>query len=235
MENEMPDRPVVLHFSDILCVWAYIANIRLERLIEKYVQNVQFDLRFCTVFPDALGKIETSWAARGGFAGYGDHVRKVVSEFDHVTVHPDVWSKTRPASSTSPHMVLKAAQLAERENGDDAPELITERPSYRLGWALRCAFFRDGRDIARWEVQRDCAASVGLDPEHLLEHLRSGAAAAALDRDVLLAQKSSVIGSPTFIMNGGRQILYGNVGFKLLDANIVELLRLRDPGEASWC
>jgi predicted DsbA family dithiol-disulfide isomerase len=231
----MSEKPVVLHFSDILCVWAYVSNIRLERLIEKYADRVDFELRYCSVFPDAVGKIEASWANRGGFAGYGDHVRKVAAEFDHVEVHPDVWSKTRPASSTAPHMLLKAAQLAERETGLEADTPPTEHPSYRLSWALRTAFFRDGRDIADWQVQRECAESVGFDAQVLQGHLHSGAAAAALDRDILAAQKATVTGSPTFIMNGGRQVLYGNVGFKLLDANVEELLRMRGPGEASWC
>jgi len=232
----MSEKPVVLHFSDILCVWAYISNIRLERLIEKHADRVAFELRYCSVFPDTVGKIETSWAGRGGFEGYGDHVRKVASEFDHVSVHPDVWTRTRPASSTAPHLLLKAAQLAERDMGlDGATTPLTDRPAYRLSWALRAAFFQEGRDAANWNVQRDCAVAVGFDPKVLVSHLRSGAAAAALGRDILAAEQSSVTGSPTFIMNGGRQVLYGNVGFRLLDANVEELLRMRGPDEASWC
>jgi hypothetical protein len=35
-------------------------------------------------------------------------------------------------------------------------------------------------------------------------------------------------------MNGGRQILYGNVGYRILNANVEELLKHPEQ-EASWC
>jgi hypothetical protein len=35
-------------------------------------------------------------------------------------------------------------------------------------------------------------------------------------------------------MNDGRQKLFGNVGYRLLEANVQELLRT-PAGEASWC
>ena len=42
-------------------------------------------------------------------------------------------------------------------------------------------------------------------------------------------------GSPTFVLNEGRQKLYGNVGFRIVEANIAEMLRQPDPDQASWC
>ncbi len=36
-------------------------------------------------------------------------------------------------------------------------------------------------------------------------------------------------------MNHGRQKLFGNVGYRLLEANVEELLRGASPSEASWC
>ena len=44
-----------------------------------------------------------------------------------------------------------------------------------------------------------------------------------------------VQGSPTFVLNDGRQKLYGNVGFRIIEANIQELLREPKPDQASWC
>ena len=41
-------------------------------------------------------------------------------------------------------------------------------------------------------------------------------------------------GSPSLVMNNGRQVLYGNVGYRILNANIRELLE-RPVSEASWC
>ena len=42
-------------------------------------------------------------------------------------------------------------------------------------------------------------------------------------------------GSPTFVLNEGRQKLYGNVGYRVIEANIRELLRTPTAGEMSWC
>jgi hypothetical protein len=42
-------------------------------------------------------------------------------------------------------------------------------------------------------------------------------------------------GSPSFVLNEGRQKLFGNVGFGILDANIQELLCSPQTGQASWC
>lgn len=42
-------------------------------------------------------------------------------------------------------------------------------------------------------------------------------------------------GSPSFVMNEGRQKRYGNVGFRIIEVNIEELLLSPDREQASWC
>jgi len=55
-----------------------------------------------------------------------------------------------------------------------------------------------------------------------------------LSNDLRSAHELGVKGSPTWVLNEGRQVLYGNVGYRILSANIEELLK--NPGsEASWC
>lgn len=57
---------------------------------------------------------------------------------------------------------------------------------------------------------------------------------ASLSRDQQSARDLGVKGSPTWVLNEGRQTLSGNVGYRILNANIEELLK--HPGaEASWC
>ena len=42
--------------------------------------------------------------------------------------------------------------------------------------------------------------------------------------DYQLAREYQIKGSPTFVMNEGRQVLFGNVGYRVLRTNIEELL-----------
>ena len=49
------------------------------------------------------------------------------------------------------------------------------------------------------------------------------------------ADKMRIEGSPSFVLNEGRQKLYGDVGFRIIEANIQELLRAPAGDQASWC
>jgi len=69
-----------------------------------------------------------------------------------------------------------------------------------------------------------------------MAEIESGAAFAALHRDEQLARTHGVLGSPTYVFNEGRQLLYGNVGYRIIAANLRELLSSKHPeGEPSWC
>jgi hypothetical protein len=49
-----------------------------------------------------------------------------------------------------------------------------------------------------------------------------------------LKDKYNLEGSPSYIMDNGRQKLYGNVGYHVIEANVRELLE-NPGGQASWC
>ena len=49
-----------------------------------------------------------------------------------------------------------------------------------------------------------------------------------------LREKHKLEGSPTYLLDNGRQKLYGNVGYRVLEANVQELIE-RPEGIASWC
>jgi predicted DsbA family dithiol-disulfide isomerase len=129
----------------------------------------------------------------------------------------------------SPHLFLKAVRLAEAAGacGPGASEEAT--------LATRRTFFADGRDIASADVQRDIATAQGLDAGAVEAFLRDGRAHAALARDYQEAAVMGIQGSPSFVLNDGRQKLYGNVGYRIIEANIQELLREPGPAHASWC
>jgi len=202
----------IKYFSDILCVWAYISQVRIDAIKEKFGDGVRIEHRFCSVFGDTAAKIDTTWKDKGGYAGFNAHLRQSAGKFPHIEVHPDLWLKTRPASSMSAHLFLKAIQLGERD-----PAARGQRPGTfdQAMWAFRRAFFKECRDISRLDVQREIAAALAADYQE--------------------ADKLRIEGSPSLVLNQGRQKLYGNVGFRLIEANVQGLLRTPAGDDASWC
>lgn len=234
----MPESPIRIdYFSDVLCVWAYAAQIRVDELKAHFGAKIELVPHFIPVFGDTRRKIAEGWAERGGAAAYGAHVRGICADFPHVEVHSEIWARSAPASSASAHLFLKAVEqlqsimppspaLQARLQGKTLVEA--------LAWAIRLAFFRDLRDIARRDTQLEIATQFGLPMAPLLEVLDSGVAMAELCADIELRDRYRVEGSPTYVLNEGRQKLYGNVGYKIIEANIEELLH-RPAGQASWC
>jgi predicted DsbA family dithiol-disulfide isomerase len=100
---------------------------------------------------------------------------------------------------------------------------------------MREAFFVEGRDIARHDVQCAVCEAAGASVTAIKGYLDTGRAHAALSADYKEADTLGVKGSPTMILNQGRQKLYGNVGYRIIEANIQELLREPNPDQASWC
>ncbi|MFI9654978.1 DsbA family protein [Guyparkeria sp. GHLCS8-2] len=230
----MSNKLHVEYFSDLLCIWAYGAQIRLDQLHRDFPDEVTITPRYIPLFASTDERIGQGWRDRGGFTGFGAHIRDVASEWEHVEVHPDIWSEDAPASSTSPHLLLKAVQLLE-DDGTLPVNAHDASPSARLAWALRKAFFAENRNIARREVQLSIAESMDLPTAAIDEKLDCGRSHAALHDDMEAQQRYQVTGSPTLVLNEGRQRLYGNVGYRIIEANIRELLHNPQSGEASWC
>ena len=227
----------ISYYSDILCVWAYIGQRRLEQLVADFGEAISIETRFCSVFPDARAKIAAAWKDRGGDRGFNENMHKLARRFPHIEMHPDIWLEVKPRSSASPHLFVKAVELVERDElGDERMRLpYLERRGTRAAWALRRGFFAENRDVATWAVQCEIAEELGIDRARLETHVHSGEALAALSADYDDGQKQGITGSPTFVMNDGRQRLFGNVGYRLLEANVQELLNDPSPNAASWC
>lgn len=219
----MAENLALTYYSDVLCVWAHISQARVDEVAGRFSDDVSIDYRFCSVFGDTAHKIGKGWAERGGYEGFGNHLREAVSEFDHVNLHPEIWQRDRPASSTPAHIVMKAVQR------------VDQRQCRAVLHELRCAFFERCLDIGRWSVLETALETVGVSVNDVKEAMDSGMAHADLEADHRDQQALMVQGSPTFILNDGRQKLYGNVGYGIIEANLRELLRSPAAGAASWC
>jgi predicted DsbA family dithiol-disulfide isomerase len=222
----------VTHFSDVLCVWAYISEARIDALKRKFGRSLRLSYRFCSVFGDTAGKIKSAWKDKGEYEGFNEHLQHIAAKFPHVEIHPELWLKTRPKTSASSHLFLKAIQQLERET---AAHSGAATDLERATSAFRRAFFRDRRDISSWNVQCEIAEPLGIDIDAVEKLIHAGTAFAALAADYQDADKMRIEGSPSLVLNEGRQKFYGNVGFRVIDANIQELLREPRDEDASWC
>jgi predicted DsbA family dithiol-disulfide isomerase len=225
----------VSYFSDVLCIWAYAAQARIDAVKREFGSTVQIDYRFCSVFGDVAGKVKSTWRDKGEYEGFALHLQNVAQQFPHIEVSPSIWRKTRPPTSASAHLFMKAVQQWEQglEGGKQSGSTIAIFE--KVMWAFRCAFFRDCLDIARWDVQCDLAKVHGVDIQAIEKSTRNGTAFASLAADYQDADKMRIEGSPSFVLNEGRQKLYGNIGFRVIEANIQELLRVPSSDQASWC
>jgi predicted DsbA family dithiol-disulfide isomerase len=220
----------ISYFSDVLCVWAYIAQIRINELEANFTDKISIDYHFVSIFGNAREKLETRWRDKGGLQGYSNHVKEVVKKFDHINLHPEIWTTVTPASSTSCHLFLHAIQLLEIKGIIPRSERIFEKTI----WAFREAFFKNLEDISDRKVQLAIAKKLGLKSKVIQAQIDSGEAYALLSKDFDLVKEHTVNVSPTLIFNEGRQRLNGNVGYRVIEANIRELLH-NPPNEQSWC
>jgi predicted DsbA family dithiol-disulfide isomerase len=213
----------VEYYSDVLCIWAWIAQRRLEELRQHFGNKIELEIHYVNVFGNTQSQIGEKWASRGGFEGFGQHVIDAASPFSDAPVVDSIWQTVRPLSSTPAHTVLKAVEIS---HSAEAAE--------NFAYLLRERFFTVPIDIGQLETLLDLADNEGLNTGLINATLNSGSAIAEVMRDYQMAQSQGIKGSPSWVLDGGRQILYGNVGYRVLRANAAELLN-EPPEEASWC
>ncbi len=100
---------------------------------------------------------------------------------------------------------------------------------------MRHAFFHEALDIWSFQVLRKFADLFDLPVAWIANKLETGEAIAQLANDYHFCAQNRIEGSPTYLLNEGRQRLFGNVGYRIIEANVRELLRHPDEGEQSWC
>ena len=225
----------LLYFSDILCVWAYAGQIRLDELRRNFGDQVRIRHRFIAVFGNTEQRIGAAWKERGGYAAYAEQVREVARQFPHVRVSPDTWTRCVPRTSMTAHLFIKALQRLEAAGSLPAASGEAQTPVVeQFIWRARCAFFEQAQDIGSLPVLFDLAAEMGLPRDPVKALLDDGTALADLAWDMEQKERLRLEGSPSYVLNEGRQKLYGNVGYRVLEANIRELLE-HPGGQASWC
>lgn len=231
MNQTSMNSPVkIAYFSDVLCVWAYIAQIRIDELKNKHGGKIQLEYHFLPLFADTATRIGQGWKDKDSYQGFGRHVLEVGQSFPHESIHPKVWTDCTPKTSSQAHLFLKAIQVLQKQENISPDDNLLET----MIWQVRCAFFRDASDIGEKNTLLQLAEANGLPVGDIERTFNDGSALAALFHDIELRDRHKVEGSPTYLLNEGRQKLYGNIGYRIIEANVMELLE-RPEGCASWC
>jgi predicted DsbA family dithiol-disulfide isomerase len=213
------------YVSDVLCVWAWVSEERNKELQLQFHEQLSLQPKFINLFGNTEARIGKGWQEKGGFDGFAKHTQEVVAKFPELTLNDKVWSDVRPTSSMPAHLYLKAAELS----GSDTETIL------KLARSLRHAFFADGLDISKFEVIEMVFATIGVSVDTINEQLKNGSAYAALWNDQLFREEQHIKGSPSYVIDGGRQILFGNVSYRVIEANINELVSPSPKEGASWC
>jgi predicted DsbA family dithiol-disulfide isomerase len=213
-------------FSDVLCVFAYVGDVRFQKIREDFGADVTIAHHFINIYGDVRRRIQ---ASKKSSSEYGATAREIADRFPHVPVHPDIFRKNVPTSCIPCHVFLSAVRLLEDRKA------LPNGPAFdRLTWAMREAFFKDLVDVSRRGEQLALAERLSLPVDAIVAVIDSGEAFAELAHDMQLARDLHVPVSPALVLNEGRQLLNGNVGYRVIEANIRELLNHPEI-EASWC
>ncbi len=216
----------VIYWSDPLCIWAYVAADKISRLLERHGAELELEHRVVPVFGSVPWRFsQGSWAAAGPEGRMAATLR-VARRFGHDEVSARAWVDDPPATTWAPSAAAKALSLIEAR--DEAEKGSTGRYLQ----ALRRAFFVDDRNIARRSEQRAVANALGLPWQAMEDELDSGAALASLWEDHQERERLGVQGSPTWVFDGGRAMLYGNVSEGVLRATVDELIAGSDHGQS---
>lgn len=219
-----------LHFgywTDPLCIWAYVAQDRLERLFTEFGDALDVDYHVVPVFGSLPWRFSKGPWAAGGVAARVEATRKVAAEHGHPEVSGEVWASATPSSSWAPGAAIKAV-FALEARGEAPPGT-----GARYQWALRQRFFVQNQDVCRRAVQLEVAEALGIPRGAVERGLDDGSALAALWEDHNLRDELKIQGSPTYVFDGGRARLYGNFPWGVLHATVAELVAGLQPGCSS--
>jgi len=187
-------------FTDYICPFCYIGDLRLNRLREDY--DVMVNFRFIEIHPDTPlegAGVETLDYSTEKWTEMMDGLAEMARE-EQVEFAP----QRRLANS---HQALLLAEAAKNAGAE---------VFYALHARLYEAYFVHGRSIGEEAVLRDLAHASGIDDEFFDQALSSGDGEKVLQQNMTMAVQAGVTGTPTFFI--GERRLVGAVSLELLQS-----------------
>ncbi len=222
----------ITYYSDVLCIWGYSAKIKIDEMKKQFGAQITLEYRYTPLFVDMHAMLEKNWAEKGGLQGYNKMMHKLNGMFPYVEVHPEIGLKNLPRSSASCHLFLKAIDLLEQRGeikSDDPQNTLLEQAD----WQIRLGYFRDAEDVSHNDYLMSVTEQLSIPSDAVKTLLANGEAMAALASCTTDDKQKLIEGSPSFVLNEGRQKLYGNIGYHVIEANIRALLE-QPENKPSW-
>ena len=216
------------HWTDPLCIWAFVAQDQLDRLLVEHAPRLAVDSRIVPIFGSVAWRFKHGPWSSGGVEARVRATAEIAQAHGHPEVDGACWRGDCPSSSWAPGAAIKAVWALEHA-GHVEPGMTGHYQH-----ALRRRFFVEAQNISRRSVQLEAAEALGIARAGIENSLDDGSALALLAEDLQEKERLKLQGSPTYVFDNGRAMLYGNFRYGVLHATVEELLRGLGP-EGSAC
>ncbi len=199
----------IIYFTDPICSTCWTIQPQLRKLRSTYGNTIDFKYVMAGLLP--------SWNNynRGGIkspSDVADHW-EMESSKSGMPIDGSVWTNDALASSYSPSVAFKAAQMQDI----DKAILLLRRMNELI--------FLEGNNIARFDVLKKAAYDVGLDAARLLRDLNKNALL-LFNQDLQLTKEMRINLLPTFIFKVNNEIkdyLIGAQSYETFEQMIFKL------------
>ncbi|MFK7989320.1 MAG: DsbA family protein [Sandaracinaceae bacterium] len=206
------------YWSDPLCVWAFVSQPKLEHVLSAHSGHVAPRYRIVPVFGSLPARFRDGAWTKVGPKGRAEATRRVAHAHGRPEVTGQFLLDDPPASSWASGAAARAV-IGMSESGEGDSDWGAD---YVI--ALRQACFVDNLNIARRHHQLAVAESLHIPRAPIERRLDDGTALAELYEDHKRRLEIGIQGSPTFVFDGGRAMLYGNVAEDVLTATVDQIV-----------
>ncbi|MCK5360284.1 MAG: DsbA family protein [Gammaproteobacteria bacterium] len=180
-------------FTDYICPFCYIGDLRLQRLQQDY--DVLINFRFIEIHPDTPQQgttVDSLDYSHEQWQGMMDGLVDMAQE-EGVTLAP-------VSLLANSHRALLLAEAVKKEGRESF---------YKLNQALYEQYFLAGRNIGDDEILREIAKKIGVSSKVIDRAWHDPEYEKTLQLNMSMAVKAGVTGTPTFFI--GQQRLTGAV------------------------
>ncbi|MCO4774138.1 MAG: hypothetical protein KDA24_29170 [Deltaproteobacteria bacterium] len=212
-------------YTDPMCIWALVAEPKVALLKDEFGDALQLEHHVLPLFGSIEERLATGSWAKGGIPGRVAATARVAAAAGVEGVSGKGWEHS-PSSSWGPSMTALAVR--HLEDAGTLPAGSTGRTLY----AMRQAFFVEDRDITLRSEQQAVLARCDLPVHEVFALVDDGRAMARLSEARDRRDGLRLDGSPTWVFDGGRAKLYGNVDMRVLRATVQALVDGDAPGRS---